>query len=168
MRSPTRILVPVDFSPCSATALEYAVTIADRLAATIDVLHVWQAPQLVVADGSMPPLAVFAHTQAGQAMKAFLQDLEERGVKPDRVHGRLACGEPAQSILDVADSGRYELIVMGRHGRGRFSHLFVGSVTEKVSRRATIPVLTMHRPSDELVQPRWVEDKETKLDEVVT
>lgn len=160
MRSPTRILVPVDFSPCSATALEYAVHMAEKLSATIDVLHVWQAPQLVVADGSMPPLAVFAHTQAGQAMKAFLEELEERGVRPDMVHGRLACGEPAQSILDVAESGRYELIVMGRHGRGRFSHLFVGSVTEKVSRRASIPVLTMHRPSDELPQPRWAQEEE--------
>jgi nucleotide-binding universal stress UspA family protein len=170
MRSPTRILVPVDFSPCSATALEYAAHMAERLDATIDVLHVWQAPQLVVSDGSMPPLAVFAHTQAGQAMKSFLQELEARGVKPERVHGRLACGEPAQSILDVADSGRYELIVMGRHGRGRFSHLFVGSVTEKVSRRATVPVLTMHRPSEELPQPAWaqVEVQNRELDEVVT
>ncbi len=159
MRSPSRILVPVDFSPCSATALVYAATIAERLGATIDVLHVWQAPQLVIADGAMPPLAVFAHTQAGQAMKAFLQDLETRGVRPESVHGRLACGEPAQSILDVAESGRYELIVMGRHGRGRFSHLFVGSVTEKVSRRATVPVLTLHRPSDELPEPRWAREE---------
>jgi nucleotide-binding universal stress UspA family protein len=84
------------------------------------------------------------------------------------VHGRLACGEPAQSILEVADSGRYELIVMGRHGRGRFSHLFVGSVTEKVSRRATIPVLTMHRPSDELPAPAWAQVEERRLDEVAT
>jgi len=179
MRSPTRILVPVDFSPCSATALEYAAHMAEKLNATIDVLHVWQAPQLVVADGSMPPLAVFAHTQAGQALKAFLEEQEERGVRPENAQGRLACGEPAQSILDVAESGRYELIVMGRHGRGRFSHLFVGSVTEKVSRRATIPVLTMHRPSDEQPQPRWAQEEDGStqrsspslgriIDEVVT
>jgi hypothetical protein len=44
----------------------------------------------------------------------------------------------------------------------------VGSVTEKVSRRASIPVLTMHRPADELPQPRWAEEKKTDLDEVAT
>jgi len=41
-------------------------------------------------------------------------------------------------------------------------------VTEKVSRRAAVPVLTMHRPSDELPQPRWAEERDRDLDEVAT
>jgi nucleotide-binding universal stress UspA family protein len=50
----------------------------------------------------------------------------------------------------VAEEGGYDLIVMGRHGRGRLQHFLVGSVTEKVSRKAPTPVLTLHRPSEPL------------------
>jgi nucleotide-binding universal stress UspA family protein len=159
MRSPRRILVPVDFSPCSAEALRYAATLAEQLDAQIDVLHVWQSPQLAFADGTIPPLTVFAHTQAGQAMSTFLEELEASGMPADRVRGRLASGDAATRVLEVAEEGGYDLIVMGRHGRGRLQHFLVGSVTEKVSRKAPIPVLTLHQPNDQLPLSRPAEEE---------
>jgi len=59
----------------------------------------------------------------------------------------------------VAEEGGYDLIVMGRHGRGRLQHFLVGSVAEKVSRKAPIPVLTMHQPSDQLPLARPAEEE---------
>jgi nucleotide-binding universal stress UspA family protein len=160
MRSPRRILVPVDFSPCSAAALQYAANLAEQLDAQVDVLHVWQSPQLAFADGTIPPLTVFAHTQAGQAMSTFLEELEAGGMPADRVRGRLASGDAATRILEVAEEGGYDLIVMGRHGRGRLQHFLVGSVTEKVSRKAPTPVLTLHRPSEPLALSRNDEEQD--------
>jgi nucleotide-binding universal stress UspA family protein len=78
----------------------------------------------------------------------------------DRVRGRLASGDAATRILEVAEEGGYDLIVMGRHGRGRLQHFLVGSVTEKVSRKAPTPVLTLHRPSEPLVLSHGDEEQD--------
>jgi nucleotide-binding universal stress UspA family protein len=92
-------------------------------------------------------------------MSTFLEELEGEGMPADRVRGRLASGDAATRILEVAEEGGYDLIVMGRHGRGRLQHFLVGSVTEKVSRRAPTPVLTLHRSSDALPLARPAEDE---------
>ena len=52
-------------------------------------------------------------------------------------------GQPAREILDCAATLPADLIVMGTHGHSGFEHLLLGSVTEKVLRKATCPVLTV-------------------------
>jgi nucleotide-binding universal stress UspA family protein len=61
----------------------------------------------------------------------------------------LESGEPAHVIAKVAAEGKYDLIVMGTHGRTGLSHMMVGSVAEKVVRLAPCPVLTYRTPSEE-------------------
>jgi nucleotide-binding universal stress UspA family protein len=92
-------------------------------------------------------------------MSTFLEELEAGGMPADRVRGRLASGDAATRVLEVAEEGGYDLIVMGRHGRGRLQHFLVGSVAEKVSRKAPIPVLTLHQPSDQLPLARPAEEE---------
>jgi nucleotide-binding universal stress UspA family protein len=92
-------------------------------------------------------------------MSTFLEELEADGMPADRVRGRLASGDAAIRILEVAEEGGYDLIVMGRHGRGRLQHFLIGSVTEKVSRKAPIPVLTLHRTGDQLPTARSTEEE---------
>jgi nucleotide-binding universal stress UspA family protein len=92
-------------------------------------------------------------------MSTFLEELEADGMPADRVRGRLASGDAATRILEVSEEGGYDLIVMGRHGRGRLQHFLVGSVTEKVSRKAPIPVLTLHRSGDQLPLARPAEEE---------
>jgi nucleotide-binding universal stress UspA family protein len=78
-------------------------------------------------------------------MEECLEELRRSGFgDEDSLHGRISAGEPATAILDVVEEGGYDLVVMGRHGRGRLEHLFMGSVAESVSRRAACPVLTLH------------------------
>jgi universal stress protein A len=146
-----RILVPVDFSPCSRSALEHAVHLAQKLGAEIEVLHVWEPPRYVIPEVTvqMPgepqrTLMEFARSEAGKEMEGFLADFEGEG--QPRVSGRLASGDPTEAIIDLAESGSYDLIAMGTHGRTGLSHLFLGSVAEKVVRRAKCPVLTIRSP----------------------
>ena len=54
---------------------------------------------------------------------------------------RIETGEPTQQIMEAAPD--YDLIVMGTHGRTGLTHLMLGSIAEKVVRRATTPVLTV-------------------------
>lgn len=145
MRVPNRILVPVDFSDCSRAAVEYAATLAKRLGAEVDVMHVLETPHYVASQVMVHlSLDEFERSQAGTAMKELLSTLEERGLL--RVRGRLESGEACSSILQVAEKEPYDLIVMGTHGRTGLSHLLMGSVAEKVVRQARCPVLTVRSP----------------------
>jgi nucleotide-binding universal stress UspA family protein len=144
----SRILVPVDFSPCSRAALDYGAFLGARFGAAIDVLHVWQPPRsiwepLYPMDVAQHRLVRFESTDAGQQMKEFLAHLEGQGNL--KVRGRLESGDPYETILGVAIDEAYDLIVMGTHGRTGMSHLLLGSLAEAVVRRAPCPVLTIHR-----------------------
>jgi nucleotide-binding universal stress UspA family protein len=50
-------------------------------------------------------------------------------------------GDPAESIIQTAESEKADLIVMGRRGRGKLQGLLMGSVSERVARHAQVPVL---------------------------
>jgi len=166
MKSIERILVPVDFSACSQAAIDHAVILAEAFDASIDVLHAWQLPHAFGAHGRSGAdregtLLGFSRTQSGHALKAVLQVLEDKGLV--RVRGRLVASTPKQAILEAADGGDYDLIVMGTHGRTGLSHMLLGSVAEQIVRRASIPVLTVRVPdppedvATELATPRYIE-----------
>jgi nucleotide-binding universal stress UspA family protein len=147
MFSIRRILVPVDFSPCSRAALDYAVDLATVFSAEVEVLHVWEpplylSPEMLVNVAGRPPISLseFAQTAAGRQMDELLASVEKRGV---RVHGRLAYGVTTETILHSAAED-CDLVVMGTHGRTGFAHLVLGSVAERVVRHAACPVLTIH------------------------
>ena len=160
----TTVLVPVDFSACSRAALLWAAEVAEPFGANVDVLHVWEPPRHAMSEYAFETgrigtsLAEFSHTQAGDLMREFLTILEARGLGD--VRGRLDIGDPVSTILRIAESDRYDLVVMGTHGRTGLAHLLLGSVAEKVVRRAPCPVLTIRSPDVSLVDPivvQWVE-----------
>ena len=149
MTAITRILVPVDFSPCSQAAVDYAASLAERFDAALEVLHVWDPVRTMSppagpggrAGGGARELSEFAVTEPGQAMDGVLDALEKRGLP--RVRGRLATGDPPTAILDAGASDGCDLIVMGTHGRTGLARFVFGSVAEAVVRRAPCPVLTI-------------------------
>jgi nucleotide-binding universal stress UspA family protein len=114
---------------------------AGRFEARVDVLHIWPPEVDAVTPVRGGALWQFAHTRAGEAMKAYLAALEQWGVE---ARGRLECGDPSATILDAAEEGAYDLIVMGTHGHSGLAHWLLGGTTEKVVRRARCPVLTVH------------------------
>ncbi len=60
---------------------------------------------------------------------------------------------PAFEIAAYAKAEGIDLILMGTHGRGMMGHLLMGNVAEKVVRIAACPVLTVHHPEHEFIQP---------------
>lgn len=141
-----RILVPVDFSECSKQALDYATTLAERVGADVDVLHAWTTPAYVspyvavqIDGGVSQTLEALAKSQASQEMERFLTG--RRGPNGRGFGVRIEFGFEADTILAAAP--RYDLLVMGTHGRTGFAHLMLGSVAERVVRRSPTPVLTV-------------------------
>lgn len=138
----TRILCPVDFSEASQHAIEHAIVIARWYKASITALHVYNAafmpiPRLPPLESRVPePELKRVNTETISCFEGAIASGIDVRVVIDR-------GQPAARILGRADVDHSDLIVMGTHGAGGFEHLLLGSVTEKVLRRARCPVLTV-------------------------
>ena len=143
-----QILCPVDFSDPSRFALEHAIVIGGCYAATLTVLHV--CDPLYRAE---PPLLLAEFpARTGKLGDADRQELEARlepwlaSARAKRLPVNIVFDEghnAAAPILRCAALLPADLIVMGTHGLGGPDRLLLGSVTEKVVRKAQSPVLTV-------------------------
>jgi nucleotide-binding universal stress UspA family protein len=140
-----RILCPIDFSDHARRALDHAMAIARWHKATVTVLHVF-APMPAAAVGLGPMglepavLAPVDYEQLLAETKAFAASEAASGVP---VEARVRGGVPAAEILDEATSLQADLLVIGTHGRSGFERALLGSVAEKVLRKARCPVMTV-------------------------
>jgi nucleotide-binding universal stress UspA family protein len=108
-----KILVPIDFSPCSDAALRHALTIADENGAEVEVLYVWCVDEPDSNRGN----AIFADTPQGIAMEERLTAAESDHAI--RICGRLEFGdEPSRVILEILERERFDMVVMGVEGEG--------------------------------------------------
>ncbi|HEV8247699.1 MAG TPA: universal stress protein [Polyangiaceae bacterium] len=142
-----RILVPVDFSECSDNAFARAVELAKAFGATIDVLHVWEAPKflppelLIAGPGPQQTLAELSKTRAEAELGEFLNRVVPLGMSVGLAHAEE--GSAATKIVEAASAGGYDLLVVGTHGRTGVERVLLGSVAERVVRHAKIPVLSV-------------------------
>ncbi len=139
-----RILVPVDFSPDSRNALQYAADLAAVFRAGIVTLHVVEP--VYVAEpylGVAPEVGILLDEQVRNAKAVLARLATDLKKKGQRIRTMVTAGPPALLIVDVAKDVRADLIVMGTHGRTGLAHLLIGSVAEKVVRTAQCPVLTV-------------------------
>lgn len=148
-----RILVPIDFSPHSEQALKYGMALAERFGAELYLVHVFQdltIYQTEVVSGAppiMPPV-----DQLTASMRAELQRLvDDKQLQRFNTHAEVVEGAPVEEIVDYAKEKDIDLIVLGTHGRGWLAHVLMGSVAEKVVRKAPCPVLTVRLAAHEFV-----------------
>lgn len=147
MPTPSRILVPVDLTEGSRAVVDYAVQFAQAFNASIEVMHAWEPPQYVAPDLLVAAPGWSPQSLEKTALDAARKELESligatRASRP--ITQRLEVGEPGAAILRVAETGGFDLIVMGTHGRRGLPRLLLGSVAQKVIARANCPVLTLH------------------------
>lgn len=143
----TRILVPVDFSACSDRAIAYAARLAGQVGASVELLHVVEDPfvgGVFTAEIYVPSVPTMIESWINEAA-ARLESLKTAMFPHGSdVETKVVVGHAAGTIVKHAKAGAFDLIVMGTHGRGGFSHLFMGSVAERVVRTSTVAVLTVH------------------------
>ncbi|HIK94626.1 MAG TPA: universal stress protein [Planctomycetes bacterium] len=147
-----RILVPTDFSEPGKTALIYAVAFADQFGAAVDLMHVIE-PVPAGALMSYQPLEELKQILRDDAktqMEKLHAEWEDYAFPVNRI---VAEGHPFVEIIRRAKDSDADLIVMGTHGRGAIAHMLLGSVAEKVVRKASCPVLTVRHPEHEFVHP---------------
>jgi len=143
------LLVPVDFSDCSTSALVYGARLVKGTSTPLLVLH-------VVHDSPGTPGVYRRHDEnhpsrpmidtAAEMLDELLADLRKQypelpALETARL--RLIHGLPGKRILEVAVQERAVMILMGTHGRNGIAHFLQGSVAEYVSKHAGVPVTTV-------------------------
>jgi nucleotide-binding universal stress UspA family protein len=142
-----RILCPIDFSDCSRRALDHAVALAKWYEATLTVFHV-RAPVPISAYATVASMIPASQVGGGRetlndvraAMQTFASIDDSTRVP---LAFEIGEGDAAREIVAVAKAADTDLIVLGTHGRSGFERFVLGSVTEKVLRKAGCPVLTV-------------------------
>src|SRR5581483_3456749 len=140
------ILCPVDFSNDTDHAIAHATALARWYHAKIVGLHVFQPVFAAVpafpaggyAGGPVPD-----DTTVAEFENDVRHALRQATVADVAIDAHCVIGDPARTILAWSASLPADLIVIGTHGAGGFEHLMLGSVTEKVLRRAVCPVMTI-------------------------
>ncbi|MDD1742075.1 MAG: universal stress protein [Methanotrichaceae archaeon] len=139
-----RILIATDGSDKSRMAAEEGVELAKAMGANVIALNV--VNEVVVASavrqlGSDRKEVEDKLKVAGQkAVDEIKKMAEAAGVKVDTV---LKVGVPANTVIEVSEAKKADLIVMGSHGESGASKLLIGSVVQKVLYWATLPVLVV-------------------------
>lgn len=139
------ICCPIDFSDASRAAMEVAADLARRFGATLTLLHAYPVPGYTFPDGSVVASSRMLQELADQATKhvgEWKKQAEELGAP--KVDAETLVGEPAGEIVAYARDHGTDLLVLGTHGRTGIEHALMGSIAERVVRRARCPVLTVH------------------------
>lgn len=143
-----RILCPVDLSAFSLHALRHALALAEWYRAPITIFHAYSVPRallppLLAADPPLPPL--IRAEEVAEEIRRFC-GAAINGHEHVEILAR--DGTAVEKILELAEELPADLLVLGTHGRSGFERLFLGSVTEKVLRTTTVPVMTIPPPTE--------------------
>jgi nucleotide-binding universal stress UspA family protein len=138
--NPTRILCPVDFSEASKHAIDHSVVLAGYYKSQIAALHVLTPLSLTVAGAGTSSEEA---SEIERVRRLTTEAFAVATANTIEVDVLVDVGQPATLIVERAARLPADLIVMGTHGTTGFQHLVLGSITEKVLRYATCPVLTV-------------------------
>ena len=149
-----RILVATDFSPHSEVALQYAAELAKAFDAEVLICHVVEGGNILSdlppgGEAYFPPNLV--RIQIERAEKECRRLLETSGIA--RGEAVVGAGNPFYEIVRLARERDADLIIVGTHGRGAVAHVLLGSVAERVVRKAPCPVLTVRKGEHEFIMP---------------
>lgn len=141
------LLVPVDFSPHAAKAIETAIEFAKAFGAEIILLHAYSFPMGVATPYDYRIPANILGQARESAVKRLEADVDKISAAGVQARGMVVDRVPSQAILETAEEVGADLIVMGTRGLTGLKHVALGSVADRTIRRASCPVLTVHDPA---------------------
>lgn len=148
------ILVPTDFSEHASDSILYAIELAQKFDSSLTFLHVLQDAVALFPEPGVAFPASGTYLQGLQdAAEGGLTRLRESIPEGIPVTTEIRNGVPFVEIIRFAKEKPYDLIVIATHGRSGLAHVLLGSVAEKVVRKAPCPVLTVRPAGHEFAMP---------------
>lgn len=138
-----RILVPTDGSDAARTAADHAIDLAKAMNAAVHIVHVVDTGSI----GQKIDSDDLLETSKGAGQQAVDEIVDRAEAAEIRaVEASVLSGDIARAIVDYATDRDIDCLVMGTHGRTGVDRLLLGSVTERVIRLATVPVIGTKAP----------------------
>jgi nucleotide-binding universal stress UspA family protein len=149
----TRILCPLDLSDFSKRAFEHALALGRWYRAQVVALHVFAGWMPRDEESTYPAWMRHvpqAREEIDRELRELLRPAEAQGIQAPLV---IREGDPVTEILAQASEMNADLIVLSTHGRSGFDRMVLGSVTEKVLRKASSPVLVVPPQAGDASEP---------------
>ena len=148
---PKKILVPIDFSPTSKKAFQYALRFAEQFGCEIVLLHVIEPVEAIA--GTPLAFAIFAQPEediaAAEAELALLAASSR--ARRNSFMSAVRTGHAPNEITKAAKELDVDLIVIATHGYTSWRHLCIGSTAERVVRTAPCPVLVLREKEHDFI-----------------
>lgn len=136
----TSILVPLDFSPASFKALDFAVPLAERFSATVHLVHAFDfdyPPSMLAAIPMIMP-----ESRLAQNAKRRLKDIAKKfALSPHNLH--VVQGRAYRMICELARKLGTDLIITAASGQSALEHVLLGSTAERIVQHAPCPTLVV-------------------------
>jgi nucleotide-binding universal stress UspA family protein len=146
-----KILVPVDFSEPSKQAVNYGLSLALQYNARLVLTHI--VPSNVGMVYTFPTESFTFEKEQSAFAKDMLPDLVPPEYR-ERVNLEtiVKIGSVQDELLGIVRNDKVDLVVMGTHGRNAFERFLLGSLTERMLRKVSVPILTVSHlnPASEL------------------
>ncbi len=151
-----RILVPLDGSKMGETALTHVQHLLSKMGPDVKtevvLLQVISSLSHYVIAGEASVQVPYTEKEIEQIKRKVRNYLNKTGetlkAQGVTVKAKVATGKPADEIVKAAEELKADLIAMSTHGRSGLSRLTFGSVTDKVLRTGTVPVLVVRAPKE--------------------
>ncbi|OQZ04787.1 MAG: hypothetical protein B6D34_02205 [Candidatus Brocadia sp. UTAMX1] len=153
MISIRNILCPIDYSVYSEMALKYAIEFAEKYQAKLYLMHVLDIRVYDINNPELYNINVVDEETVEKLRERLLRCVNEDTRGRISVEALIIQGVPFAEIIKVSKEYRIDLIVIGTHGRTGLSHAIMGSVAEKIVRKAPCPVLTIRHPEHDFIMP---------------
>lgn len=150
------VLVPLDGSTLAENALPYALAATRRTGARLELVVVHQRAAPRYRGYGVPPIDPRLDADVRGALERYVHSVTQRLRRSSprvKVRGLLLDGEPAEMLAAHVERTAPDLVVLTTHGRGGLSRLWMGSITETLLRRLTVPML-ITRPRRKGPAPR--------------
>ena len=141
----SHVVVPVDFMANTNILVEYANSMAKTFSASLHFVHVVSVPEADTMVG-IPFAAEYKKNMLADGQAKMTDLIEENSKKKviSNCTGEVVTGDPADKIVKVAEKKDSDLIIIGTHGAKGLEKILLGSVAERVLKRAHCPVLIMN------------------------
>jgi len=144
----SKVLVAVDGSENSYRALDFALEFTEKYGAAITIINVSESSGVVSVPPEIAPYASDSMVVVARDLRKFHEEVLSKAtahakkVKPNiSISAILKEGNPASAIIEAANEGNFDVVVLGHRGIGKFKGIFVGSISEKVTRSLSCTVI---------------------------
>jgi nucleotide-binding universal stress UspA family protein len=144
------ILIPTDFSECAHVAEQYGLQLARTFHSAVHYIYAVEPIDTFATINGVEQSIYFdvmsdLRTSAEERLSQIAASLQQEGIS---VSTAVREGRASEVIIEYAQQNSISLICIATHGRRGFSHLILGSTTERVVRRAPCPVFVVRATSN--------------------